>query len=380
MTIIGTFTNIGLSTARETVGNLGFVIRPLGFAVSSTATPGGIPALQVLTAPNANVWFPLPAALDNYAPVSSAVPVAGNIYQVSAVIPPGQTLVQTAINEIYILAEDVDNKVFVLAVGQPQAGSNILYDPTGTTTLLLQLQLTNADITDFLQFDYTQAYEIAQHNIDPNAHPYIEEALELAGIFVQPASHEFVGQNYDQFPIFAADVVDGDLVYKDTDSIYKQAVANGTAMEEVAGVAKISIAPTSNYVSVTSNAGQPVLNVDSTLGLVVGEQLSIGFGTARSESVIIQSVGSVQVVTISIASPAVLTATAHGLVANQAVYLSTTGLLPTGFIAGVIYYVIYLTPNTFSLSATNLSCHSHQYLWYTDRYSNCQCRPDHRDH
>jgi len=44
--------------------------------------------------------------------------------------------------------------------------------------------------------------------------------------------------------------------------------------------------------------------------------------------------------TITIASPAVITKTAHGLVADMPVVFSTTGALPTGLTAGTIYYVI----------------------------------------
>ena len=44
--------------------------------------------------------------------------------------------------------------------------------------------------------------------------------------------------------------------------------------------------------------------------------------------------------TITIASPAVITKTAHGLVAGMPVVFSTTGALPTGLTAGTIYYVI----------------------------------------
>lgn len=60
-------------------------------------------------------------------------------------------------------------------------------------------------------------------------------------------------------------------------------------------------------------------------------------------------------VAISIASPGVLTATAHGLTAGTPVVLSTTGALPTGLVAGTTYFVA-ATPapaaNTFSLAAT----------------------------
>lgn len=63
---------------------------------------------------------------------------------------------------------------------------------------------------------------------------------------------------------------------------------------------------------------------------------------------------SVGQVTISIASPAVITRTAHGMVANNSVKFTTSGTLPTGIVSGTVYYVISsgLTANTFEISAT----------------------------
>lgn len=58
-------------------------------------------------------------------------------------------------------------------------------------------------------------------------------------------------------------------------------------------------------------------------------------------------------VTISNASPGVVTKVAHGLVANTPVVFSTTGALPTGLTAGVTYYVkTVLDADTFTVSAT----------------------------
>ena len=59
--------------------------------------------------------------------------------------------------------------------------------------------------------------------------------------------------------------------------------------------------------------------------------------------------------TMTIASPAVVTATAHGLVAGNAIYFTTTGALPTGVTANTTYYVIStgLTADTFQFSATS---------------------------
>lgn len=57
-------------------------------------------------------------------------------------------------------------------------------------------------------------------------------------------------------------------------------------------------------------------------------------------------------VTITIASPGVVTWVGHGLQAGRAVSFTTTGLLPTGFLVGVQYYVVSPTADTFELAAT----------------------------
>jgi hypothetical protein len=58
-------------------------------------------------------------------------------------------------------------------------------------------------------------------------------------------------------------------------------------------------------------------------------------------------------VTISVASPGVVTWTAHDLAANSPVVFSTTGVLPAGLTAGTTYYVkTVLSANTFTVSAT----------------------------
>lgn len=58
--------------------------------------------------------------------------------------------------------------------------------------------------------------------------------------------------------------------------------------------------------------------------------------------------------TMTIASPTVVSLTAHGLVAGDPIYFTTTGALPTGVSANTRYYVITagLTANAFQFSAT----------------------------
>lgn len=58
------------------------------------------------------------------------------------------------------------------------------------------------------------------------------------------------------------------------------------------------------------------------------------------------------VVTITIASPGVVSLTAHGLVTGDPVYFNTSGALPTGLAANTIYYAVYVSADTFSLATT----------------------------
>lgn len=58
-------------------------------------------------------------------------------------------------------------------------------------------------------------------------------------------------------------------------------------------------------------------------------------------------------VTISIATPGVVTDTAHGLVVGSPVVFSTTGALPTGLTAGTTYYVKTVADaNSYTVAAT----------------------------
>lgn len=56
--------------------------------------------------------------------------------------------------------------------------------------------------------------------------------------------------------------------------------------------------------------------------------------------------------TVTIASPAVFTLTAHGLETGDVVYLTTTDTLPTGLLANTTYYVVKINANTFNLATS----------------------------
>lgn len=61
---------------------------------------------------------------------------------------------------------------------------------------------------------------------------------------------------------------------------------------------------------------------------------------------------STATVTMTIATPCVVTWTSHGLVSGQRVQFTTTGALPTGISANTTYWVTVIDANTFNLSTS----------------------------
>jgi len=81
---------------------------------------------------------------------------------------------------------------------------------------------------------------------------------------------------------------------------------------------------------------------------VVTQLLAAGWSQATGPSG-----GGTQTVTLSIASPGVVTLAAHGYLVNDLVYFTTTGALPSGISAGTLYYVkTILSSSTFTISST----------------------------
>jgi len=74
---------------------------------------------------------------------------------------------------------------------------------------------------------------------------------------------------------------------------------------------------------------------------------------AVGDKVIVVSPSST--VTMTIASPCVITWTAHGLIDGDIVVFTTTDALPAGLTAGAHYYVTALTADTFTVSSTLLN-------------------------
>lgn len=92
-----------------------------------------------------------------------------------------------------------------------------------------------------------------------------------------------------------------------------------------------------------------VLPATHTVGVVV---LKDKKGDAATNAIIVKG-AKPAMVTISIATPGVITETAHGRSANSPVVLNTTGALPTGLAPDTIYYVkTVLSVDTYTVSAT----------------------------
>ena len=247
MAIIGSITTEGLDKIRFATLNEGFRIDIDSFRVARVATPGGIPAIvdldmnDVDTSPiTDDTWY-------TGAAVAARTNIDQSTIQFDLEVPPGATVADTEpVAEIYIIGKDVDNNDFLLGVANPENVN--LYNNSGQTTLRVQIQIENADLTGLFTFSFTQAAEISTHNTDPNAHQDIRDNLEKAGIFEQLSLHEFIGQNFDERAneggvsgrLLDGSVITGDVVYLDVDDVYKQAISNGTAASKVKGIANLT--------------------------------------------------------------------------------------------------------------------------------------------
>ena len=96
--------------------------------------------------------------------------------------------------------------------------------------------------------------------------------------------------------------------------------------------------------------------VSETLGGPALSTTSAGSGThtatARVHGKFTALVGQTSPVTITIATPGVVTWVNHGLAANTPVVFTTTGAMPTGITAGTTYYVISPIQNEFNVATS----------------------------
>ncbi len=157
MSVIGIVTNSGLTKSIEAANHEGWHIFPTEFRVADTA---GVFSANRDFSSLEPTWYT--------APISGKIDMSPNTIQCNCTIPPGQSLGIEEIQEIYLNAKDIYDNEFLLFLGQPE--NTIFYDPSGAVSLRLQITIANIDITALYEFNYTQANEISDHTVAPNAH------------------------------------------------------------------------------------------------------------------------------------------------------------------------------------------------------------------
>lgn len=158
--VIGLITNQGLQKSIQAQANLGWKIYPRSFAMSDQS--GNFDTTRDLTSMKPT-WYA--------APISSVVVQSTSTIEFICTIPPGVTAGNKQVKEMYILAKDNADNDFLLGLGQPDG--DVIYSPAGASTFRIQITISNLNLADLYVFNYTQATEISEHNLDPNAHPII---------------------------------------------------------------------------------------------------------------------------------------------------------------------------------------------------------------
>lgn len=118
-------------------------------------------------------------------------------------------------------------------------------------------------------------------------------------------------------------------------------LANPTNL--VAGQSGVVYLPQDGTGSRTLTLGWGWPSAGVTLSTVAGTVDALAYYVAAAASA---------TVTISNATPGVVTWNGHGLLNGQKIQLTTTGALPTGLSPSTTYYVKYVDANTFQLSST----------------------------
>lgn len=142
-------------------------------------------------------------------------------------------------------SELVMQKEFLYAIAQFDTPIPYIAN-SGNYTLRPSLVTANTADPNLFQFFYTQATDVNSHNLNPEAHPLIQDALNKAGVFVQLSEHDYVGQSFDEIPVFESGAnTENAIVYVKANGKYEKALANGTISEiNTIGVVKDEIVKT----------------------------------------------------------------------------------------------------------------------------------------
>src|SRR5215469_3105507 len=148
----------------------------------------------------------------------------------------------------------------------------------------------------------------------------------------------------------------GELAYNEVDGGLYIGLSNGT----IAQINSAGSGATTGDAKLTFKAAPDTGWVFMNDG-TIGDASSGGTTRANSDTLALWTLlynniqyTAAQTCTISIANPAVITATAHPFSVNQRVIFSTTGALPAPITAGTSYFIIStgLTANAFRISTT----------------------------
>lgn len=127
---------------------------------------------------------------------------------------------------------------------------------------------------------------------------------------------------------------------------------DGTARASIATVSQIQ----SNAVKFAAGAGTAdaiTATYSPVPRLVDGMEFYVRASGANTVTTpTFNPIGLASAVTITIASPGVVTQTAHGRYADDPVVFTTSGALPTGLTAGTVYYILAPTTDTYTVAAT----------------------------
>jgi hypothetical protein len=187
--------------------------------------------------------------------------------------------------------------------------------------------ISNHRTTQLLEWDGTKFNIIRE--LGPQAYPAQPRGVATTGLTTY-----WLGQDGYLYSLGRATAVDKE------EQLAKVLDVNAVA-SDICGVAAQTISLAGAILPVSfQNTGQ----VDTTDRLD-HEGLLLGFQYNN---------GAAITVTITIASPGVVSATAHGLGIGDPIKFSTTGALPTGLTAGTTYYVISagFGANSFQVSAS----------------------------
>ncbi len=149
------------------------------------------------------------------------------------------------------------------------------------------------------------------------------------------------------------------------DKIAAGAVSGGKLAANAVGLDKLARSGTAGQVltsggpgadpSYQAPAGVPVGTLVPTAAIVAPSGWSFANGQAVSRTTfaaLFAALSTASTVTVSIASPGVVTWNAHGRSNGDILRFATTGALPTGLVANTNYFIVNQTTNTFQLAAT----------------------------